>query len=289
MKVAAETSLADLLPRELIDRLTVSGDLDARLRESYVAGQQNYPSIGLTAVEYIGYLVPRLGSVGRIEELALADLFLCAACAKGEHGAISAFEQTHFPPLTQSLRSHGVTEEDIQEVLQHLRTMLFVRAESGRTKLTEYSGRAKLISWLRVVAMNTLHNRRRSDVRRRSRTERSASSLVDAIPDLEISILKTWQRSQIERIIERSIRSLSVENRRLLRFHFVDLLSIDKLALLHGVHRATIARRIVRAMGELRDKVQRALMDELDLDVHEYESLLRFVRSQIELSLSTWL
>jgi RNA polymerase sigma-70 factor, ECF subfamily len=75
-------------------------------------------------------------------------------------------------------------------------------------------------------------------------------------------------------------------DRNLLRLHVLDGLAIDDIGALHGVHRATAARWIERTREDVARAVRRDLMRQLGIDPFEVDDLLRWVQSQIDLSLS---
>ncbi len=63
-------------------------------------------------------------------------------------------------------------------------------------------------------------------------------------------------------------------------------MTIDNLCGLYGVHRATVARWIVRIKAELFARATDELKQRLGLDSAEVQSLCEAVRSQLEMSLS---
>jgi RNA polymerase sigma-70 factor (ECF subfamily) len=71
-----------------------------------------------------------------------------------------------------------------------------------------------------------------------------------------------------------------------LRQHILDELTIDDLARLYRVHRATCARWLTDARLELGKGTRKRLIAALGVKSDELESLLRFLDSDIELSIS---
>jgi RNA polymerase sigma-70 factor (ECF subfamily) len=65
--------------------------------------------------------------------------------------------------------------------------------------------------------------------------------------DPELEYLKRTYRAEIRQAFEEAARGLEPEERNLLRDHYAHGLSIDRIAVVHGFHRATAARRIVSA------------------------------------------
>ena len=82
------------------------------------------------------------------------------------------------------------------------------------------------------------------------------------------------------------LRELAPEQRNVLRMSLVEGLSVDELAPVFGVHRATAARLLQRARDAVSEGTKRRLTERLSLETSELESILRLVRSQLDLSIS---
>jgi len=80
--------------------------------------------------------------------------------------------------------------------------------------------------------------------------------------------------------------TLTPRDRVLLRMHTLDGLTIDQIASVQGVHRATVARWLERARELVSRAVRRDLMKQLGADPFEAEEVLQWVQSRVELSLS---
>jgi RNA polymerase sigma-70 factor, ECF subfamily len=70
-----------------------------------------------------------------------------------------------------------------------------------------------------------------------------------------------------------------------LRQHALDGLSIDRLAALHKVHRATAARWVEAARTAALEHTRLALGRRLRVGPDELESVMRLVRSQLDITL----
>jgi RNA polymerase sigma-70 factor, ECF subfamily len=67
--------------------------------------------------------------------------------------------------------------------------------------------------------------------------------------------------------------------------HLIDALTIDQIAAVQGVHRATAARWLERARETLSRATRKDFMARLGTDPFEADEILRWVQSRIELSL----
>ena len=85
--------------------------------------------------------------------------------------------------------------------------------------------------------------------------------------------------------LDLSLESLTARERTLLKQQIVDGLTIDDLALLYRVHRATCARWLQSAREQLLSRTRRAFMSRARINSEECESIMRLVRSQLDVSL----
>jgi RNA polymerase sigma-70 factor (ECF subfamily) len=106
---------------------------------------------------------------------------------------------------------------------------------------------------------------------------------VDRDPGL--AHLKESCRVELKRAFETALGALPRRERLLLRQHHLDRLTIDELAALYQVHRATAARWVARAREELSDAILGELGRRMQVPASEVQSLLRLVRSQLDISL----
>jgi RNA polymerase sigma-70 factor (ECF subfamily) len=85
--------------------------------------------------------------------------------------------------------------------------------------------------------------------------------------------------------LKEAIAGLPEGDRVLIKMSVIDELTIDELCGLYDVHRATVARWIVRLKQQIFDEAVRILRARLALDTAEVESLCRAVQSQLDFSL----
>jgi RNA polymerase sigma-70 factor (ECF subfamily) len=71
--------------------------------------------------------------------------------------------------------------------------------------------------------------------------------------------------------------------------HSLDGLNLDQIGAVHRVHRATVARWIAAARESLLERTRKGLEEKLQLQGSEFESLMGLVRSQLDLSIHSFL
>jgi RNA polymerase sigma-70 factor (ECF subfamily) len=176
------------------------------------------------------------------------------------------------------------------EVAQMVRERLLVGSGSQPPRIALYNGRGDLAGWVRVVAVHTGLNHVR-DTRRETAVGEQALIAASTQPatDVELSRLKQLYRTEFSEAFCHALASLTTRQRNLLRQHFLDGVTLDRLAVLYRVHRATAARWLAAARAELLARTQQDLMRRLRIEETEVRSIIRLVHSQLEVSLHQFL
>src|SRR5262249_36070778 len=104
--------------------------------------------------------------------------------------------------------------------------------------------------------------------------------------DPDLAILKERHRGDINAALERAIASLEREERLLLRFYYVDNLTLNKIAVLQKVGVSTVFRRLNAATDAVLARVKGELSERFALSTDSLDSLIHHLRDGINLSLS---
>lgn len=214
-----------------------------------------------------------------------ADVYLAIALAAQDQGALRVFEDKLVPHVDQALRRLRLPPNTQDEVRQTVRFDLLVGTD-GAPKIADYAGRGELAGWLRVTATRKALTLLRKNTREESLDEMLLDHFPDAAANPGKQHLRSTYTSELKRAIHDAFASLEVRQRNLLRQHILDELTIDDLARLYRAHRATCARWLADARAELGKNTRKRLIASLGIDREEVESLLRFLDSDIELSIS---
>lgn len=217
-----------------------------------------------------------------------ADLSWARALAAGDAAAVARFEREIIPEVAALLRGRGHVAEDVDEVLQELRVHLLVGGERPPL-VAQYSGRGPLRAWVAVSAVRKALALRRRAGRETAAPDDQLEALLDrasSAVESDLAVIKDRYRQLFRRCFGRALAGLEPAERNLLRLHAIDGLSIDQLGALLGVHRATAARRLERVRDRLFGATRSAMMAELGSDRAEAESVLRWVKSCLDLSLA---
>jgi RNA polymerase sigma-70 factor (ECF subfamily) len=230
------------------------------LQDAYALARSTWREVALSYERFYAHAAG-LGYTGCVVPAHPADLYLCAACEQGESVAYQTLEATYFPTLLRVICRILGDKAAAEEVLQEIRTRLFV----GRApRIAGYRGSGPLAGWLRTLAVHAAQDRLRATNVQRGRLRKLASAQrtvlgTETLEEADETAFRREYARVCSRAWSAAIGSLAAQERRLLHHHFVSGLSIDTLGPIYRVHRATIHRRIRRATERVRCQVRQVL------------------------------
>jgi RNA polymerase sigma-70 factor, ECF subfamily len=259
----------------------------ARLSELFAAACASRPDLNIDEASFKDFLRAR---PARLEPAALShagDLALVFACERGDASAMRVLENEHLARLGDLLpvRYRG----EASEVAQILRDRLLVPDATGKMKISEFSGRGDLRSWLRVAAVRIAINLERRHKREVTLREEDHALGDRAVFDLELDHLKRRYSREFKEAFTAALGALEPRTRNILRQHYLDALTMETIAGIYRVHRITVVRWMDQARTELARETRRELSARLNVDKRELESILRLIESQLDVTLRAFL
>jgi RNA polymerase sigma-70 factor (ECF subfamily) len=97
----------------------------------------------------------------------------------------------------------------------------------------------------------------------------------------EFLLLLKTHKLEITAAFRDALASLSSRNRNVLRYHFIEELTIDHIGSLYGVHRATAARWINHARTLLFNQTRDLFRRRISMSDGEFHRILILLESQI--------
>jgi RNA polymerase sigma-70 factor (ECF subfamily) len=255
----------------------------AELREVV---RQRWPDLPAPDAGFDACLQQRAGGEVELAQLHAADLFVVHHALLGNARAVQAV-QDQMVQLRPALRRTGAGAALIDELVAELPFELLAPRAGGLPQLAAYAGRGPLFGWLRVVAVRTLVDRRRRGGVQLD--DGALDELAAAELGPELTVLRLRYREDLAAAVAAAIAELDPQLRLLLRQHYLDGLSIDRLAALHGIHRATAARRLAGLREQLAHAVRGRLIAKLGVGDATLDSIVRLVGSELELGLDRYL
>lgn len=250
------------------------------------AGRAAYP--GIEASDALRTLVtPYAEAALAAGEARAAELFLAMACATGDVAAIALLDAMLGPMVRPALARLGGAASDDDEIIQRVRVALFTRTGERPPGIAGYSARGDLRGYIRAVAARLALKRLEREELPSPDDDSEVLALLPTAGDTpELRVLKERYRDDVRRAFAAAVAQLSPRDRTLLRQHYVDAVSLEALAALHGVHRATCARWLAAARDEIVTSLRARLRETHGDEARDLESAIELVRSQLDLSLS---
>ena len=259
------------------------------LAAGFLQAQEAWPTVDLDPQRFAEVVTALAGPGGgppgeAFAELRLADLYLATACAGGDTGAILAFEDAFFGEVARAFSKRTHDEALLDDARQNLRELLFVGRAGSGPEIERYQGRGSLRRWFRLVLVHHTLNFKRAEGRAPVPTELDDDLLMAQARDPELAYLAQRHSADFRAAMEEAVARLPSDARLVLRHHYVERLSIDRIGAIHGIHRVTAARRITRARDELVQGLRAALATRLELEEGELHGVFKLLPTQFSMS-----
>jgi RNA polymerase sigma-70 factor (ECF subfamily) len=248
---------------------------------AYERGQAAWPTVQLDPAVFAAHLAKLEANDEHAE-----DLYLTCACGEGNTSALELFDARFLAQVPRLIARADSSPAVAEEVKQMLRAELLVAPPDGKPRIASYAGRGSLVGWLRVAAVRQVHRLKRRKIDRVPGEDALVAKLVAVEPNAEVALIRARHGAELATALRGAMATLPARERALLKLHVLDGLTIDDLCGFYEVHRATVARWIVKLKQQLFDEATRHLKQRLAMNTSEVESLCRALGSQIDLSLA---
>jgi len=257
---------------------------DSAVDEEHREAAARWPGVHVSRARF-GEVLARAAETTELPlaRLHTADLYLVAACLDGDEAAIAALERDVIGRLRGAIRRACRDDGAVDDVVQT--TLASMLAGPPSPKLAQYMGLGALSAWVRVVAV-------REALQARHRTRRELLTDADLLAgpatstaSVELRVLRDLHGPSFGVAIKEAMRRLTAEQRALLRFSVRDRLSIDRIAPMLGIHRATAARRLEQARADVLEHTQAILCEHHGLSESEARSLCTALGRDVDVSL----
>lgn len=249
--------------------------LDAKHREATAI----WPDVSVSKARFGEILEVALEAGGTtLDTIHATDLYLAAGCLAGDKAALQAFERRVMGAVKGAVERaspKGNADDMVQITLEKLLV-------GPPPKLAQYTGKGPLVGWVRVVAVREALQVVRA-------TKRDVTSDAEVIgtsaASVDMKMLKDMHGPSFVKAVNDAIARLTADQRTILRFHARDGLTIDQIAPMLGIHRATAARRLERARADVLEHTKAVLREKHGLSDSEARSLCMALGGQLDMSL----
>lgn len=283
-----EAAFLSALAPQTRARFDDTATLTETLTELRGAAIGAYGDLAVEATVFAAELARRLGPTATPAQLAQVrpdHVHLAIACAAGDERAIRRLEAEFLDEVDATAIRLRARADQADEVRSHVRRVLLVSEPGRPAALREFSGRGDLRSYLRVITTRELVrviNKARREI---GIGDDAFFDLLSPASDPQLGYLRELYRTDVEAAVRDAIAAIAEPARALLRYSVVHGWSVDRIAALYGVHRATAARRVTAARAELGDAIRVALCARLAISIDQVDSIVRLVQSRIDVSL----
>ena len=245
------------------------------LEDSVREAAARWPGVELTAAE-LAELAGRAG-----DTTDLAEVYLAIACARGNAVAIAAFDRDYLAVVPQALATMRLPAATVDDVRAIVRDKLLVGDGARRPRVLDYAGHGRLRGLVQVMATRAALDRVRHELREVELPARDLAAPVD----LATSMIKAQYREAFAAGFAAAVAGASRRDRNLLRLHFLGGVTLEQLAQMYDVHRATVVRWLAAARGEVLARTREHVARELGAPASELDDMFALVESRVELSL----
>lgn len=259
--------------------------LEARLQARVSEARAAWPQLEVPLEGFVAFMAERLlpgaPAAQGLESLHVGDLLLAFACSREEPHALRAFDEKILAPAVKAAARRDTSSTFREELTQQLRQKLFV---GERPRILDYSGRGPLVGWVRAAVIRDAINLR-GTVRQEDGDD-ALFNLPSDRADPELDYLRKRHQREFAECFRAALEALDPQEKTLLRLHFADGVGVEQLAQYYQVHRATLSRRLAAARESMVKHTLRLLEERYRLSASELESVIRLLRSNLDLRMS---
>lgn len=279
------TPLYDLVARtsaEAAARLGSPIDGEALLAACCAQAAEAWPGIEIAPADVVQLLATKLAGDDPIAPTpaALTELHLALACARGDNAAVAAFDRAYLEVVPQALAGMKLPQATIDDVRAAVRDKLLLADGDRPPRILDYAGRGRLRGLVQVSATRTAIDRIRLEERE---AELPARELA-ASGDVAMSLIKAQYRAAFAEGFAKAVATASRRDRNLLRLHFLGGVTLEQLAQMYNVHRATVVRWLAAARDAVFAATREHVATAIAAPSDELDEMFDLVKSRVELS-----
>ena len=209
-----------------------------------------------------------------------AELYLALACARGDAAAIAAFDREYLSIVPIALAGMKLPTATVEDVRATVRDKLLLADGERPPRVVDYAGRGRLKGLVQVTATRSAIDWIRHEQRE---VELPAKELVGP-GNVELSLIKAQYREAFSAGFARAVAAASRRDRNLLRLHFLGGVTLEQLAQMYGVHRATVVRWLAAAREAVFGATREHVAQTIGAPSDELDEMFELVKSRVELS-----
>lgn len=292
---------SEILVREFLaarghDEGALAPEVRAALHEVVRRAQEEEPSIEIEASAFVRYVGERSRNVPDLPEhlskLRAGDLWLACGCAAGDKHALVRFQERFGPDIEVAIARSGNADVSPEDFRQHLLGKLFTAPGDSAPRITEYGGHGSLRGWLRITIVRQVIDFVRRTQRRDLGHQVDETELLElraAASDPELAYVRNSYQAELRGALTEGFATLTPRERNLLRQFLIHRMSIDDVARIYGIHRATAHRWRLRAQEKLLGTTRDSLRKRLGQNSREIDNAMMAMQSGLHITVRRYL
>lgn len=255
---------------------------EAKLQGLVTEAAAAWPGVAVEARAVVALLASKLTGDDRITAtpVAVTELHLALACARGDNAAVAAFDRAYLEVVPQALAGMKLPKATVEDVRSMVRDKLLLADGDKPPRILDYAGRGRLRGLVQVSATRTAIDRIRLEDKE---AELPARELA-ASADVAMSLIKAQYRAAFAEGFSKAVETASRRDRNLLRLHFLGGVTLEQLAQMYNVHRATVVRWIAAARDAVFAATREHVATAIAAPSDELDEMFDLVKSRVELS-----
>jgi RNA polymerase sigma-70 factor (ECF subfamily) len=246
----------------------------------YAEAAAAWPGVSVERDVFVAAYEAKVGDDEPLPPAGAAELYLALACARGDNAAIAAFDREFLAVVPVALAAMKLPAATVDDVRATVRDKLLLAEPGAQPRVIEYAGRGRLKGLVQVTATRTAIDRIRHEAK-----EAELPAKEFAGPgNLELSLIKAQYREAFVAGFTRAVAAASRRDRNLLRLHFLGGVTLEQLAQMYGVHRATVVRWLAAAREAVFGATREHVAETIGAPADELDEMFDLVRSRVELS-----
>jgi RNA polymerase sigma-70 factor len=227
------------------------------------------------------------------------DLFLAAACAKGDETAWEEFFRDYRGFLVNIARTMTSDAGAAEQLADSTFAELYGLRESGGNRLSKfsfYSGRGSLRGWLRAVVFQLsadLHRQSSRFVQPEETEEMDRLARAAEPPHrattAEVGFVRERYRASVGDALRRAMAQLEARERLLLTYYYYDEMTLREIGGLFNVHEATISRWLTKVQKRIRKFVEKSLVRDHGFNRREVAEAIELAAEQMDFNVREYL
>ena len=285
------SQLSEIFIQHGPEDVSASPELEEALVNMWSRARAAWPDVDLEPDIYFAHVAERIpegiDAVKRLGELRAGDLYLACACYQRDPVAVARFAARYDRVVDDALvavRTSG-TGARSDDVKQALLERLLYPYEGYEPAVARYSGQGDLRAYVQLAAVRQGMRAIRK-TRRHARLRTGPLELTSNEDDPELALMKRKYGETFKQIFQETVEGLTDRERNLLRHYYINRLTTREIGVIYGAHNSTVTRWLAQVRVTVLERTRDNLAERLQIPTEDFDSVMRLVKTNLDLSIT---